>query len=55
MAQLAASIEYETVTRPAGLPDDMRALPGASLLINQVDRPVRGSGRTLAAGEQESG
>ena len=31
MAQIAASIEYETVPRPAGLPDDMQALPGASL------------------------
>jgi pimeloyl-ACP methyl ester carboxylesterase len=30
-AQLAASIEYETILRPAGLPDDMRALPGAEL------------------------
>jgi pimeloyl-ACP methyl ester carboxylesterase len=41
MAQLAASIEYETVTRPAGLPDDMRALPGASLQflsIKAIDR-----------------
>ena len=31
MAQIAASIEYETASPPAGLPDDMRALPGASL------------------------
>ena len=30
-AQVAASIEYETIPRPAGLPDDMRALPGAEL------------------------
>ena len=30
-AQIAASIEYETVMRPAGLPDDMQPLPGASL------------------------
>jgi hypothetical protein len=31
MAQIAASIEYETASTPAGLPDDMQALPGASL------------------------
>jgi pimeloyl-ACP methyl ester carboxylesterase len=30
-AQVAASIEYETIPRPAGLPDDMRAPPGAEL------------------------
>jgi hypothetical protein len=30
-AQIAASIEYETITRPADLPDDMQPLPGASL------------------------
>jgi len=30
-AQVAASIEFETVPRPAGLPDDMQPLPGASL------------------------
>jgi pimeloyl-ACP methyl ester carboxylesterase len=31
MAQIAASIEYEDASPPAGLPDDMQALPGASL------------------------
>ncbi len=31
MAQIAASIEYETAPSPAGLPDEMHALPGASL------------------------
>ena len=31
MPQIAASIEYETAPPPAGLPDDMHALPGASL------------------------
>src|SRR3984893_17490997 len=31
MAQIAASIEYETDSTPAGLPDDMQALPVASL------------------------
>jgi predicted alpha/beta-fold hydrolase len=31
MAQIAASIEYETAPPPAGLPDDMKALPGVSL------------------------
>src|SRR6266851_4921804 len=31
MAQIAASIEYETASLPAGLPDDMHALPSASL------------------------
>jgi predicted alpha/beta-fold hydrolase len=31
MAQIAASIEYETASPPTGLPDDMQALPGASL------------------------
>jgi hypothetical protein len=31
MAQIVASIEYETASPPAGLPDDMQALPGASL------------------------
>jgi pimeloyl-ACP methyl ester carboxylesterase len=30
-AQIAASIEYEPCPRPAGLPDDMQARPGASL------------------------
>ena len=30
-AQLAASIEYETVARPAELPDDFQPLPGTSL------------------------
>jgi pimeloyl-ACP methyl ester carboxylesterase len=30
-AQIAASIEFDTAPRPAGLPDDMQALPGASL------------------------
>jgi alpha-beta hydrolase superfamily lysophospholipase len=30
-ARVAASIEYETVARPSGLPDDMQPLPGASL------------------------
>jgi len=30
-AQVAASIEYKTIPRPAGLPDDMRALPSAGL------------------------
>jgi pimeloyl-ACP methyl ester carboxylesterase len=39
-AQVAASIEYETIPRPAGLPDDMRAPPGAELqflLIKAID------------------
>src|SRR5262252_6120791 len=31
MTQIAASIEYETAPPPVGLPDDMRALPGARL------------------------
>ena len=31
MAQIAASIEYETTSLPAGLPDEMQVLPGASL------------------------
>jgi hypothetical protein len=31
MAEIAASIEYEIAPRPAGLPDDMEPLPGASL------------------------
>jgi pimeloyl-ACP methyl ester carboxylesterase len=30
-AQVAASIEFDVAPRPAGLPDDMQALPGASL------------------------
>jgi len=30
-AQVAASIEFEPAARPAGLPDDMQPLPGASL------------------------
>lgn len=30
-AQVAASVEFETVPRPGGLPDDMQPLPGASL------------------------
>jgi pimeloyl-ACP methyl ester carboxylesterase len=31
MTQIAATIEYEIIPRPAGLPDDMQALPGALL------------------------
>jgi hypothetical protein len=31
MAQIVASIEYEAAHPPDGLPDDMQALPGASL------------------------
>jgi pimeloyl-ACP methyl ester carboxylesterase len=31
MAQIAASIEYEAARPPDGLPEDMQALPGASL------------------------
>jgi pimeloyl-ACP methyl ester carboxylesterase len=31
MTQIAASIEYETIPRSAGLPDDMQPLPGAWL------------------------
>ena len=31
MAQIAASIEYKTIPRPIGLPDDMQPLPGAFL------------------------
>ncbi len=30
-AQIAASIEFDTAPRPAGLPEDMQPLPGASL------------------------
>jgi pimeloyl-ACP methyl ester carboxylesterase len=30
-AQVAASIEFDTAPRPAGLPEDMQPLPGASL------------------------
>ena len=40
MTQIAASIEYETALPPAGLPEDMRALPGARLSflsINAID------------------
>ena len=50
MAQIVASIEYETASPPAGLPDDMQALPGASLrfLFDQGDRRMPGSGRALA-------
>jgi hypothetical protein len=36
MAQIAASIEYETAPPPTGLPDDMHALPGASLLFLSI-------------------
>ena len=41
MTQIAASIEYETAPPPAGLPDDMSALPGARLSflsIKAIDR-----------------
>ena len=40
MPQIAASIEYQTIPRPAGLPDDMQPLLGASLqflLIKAID------------------
>jgi pimeloyl-ACP methyl ester carboxylesterase len=30
-AQIAASIEFDTIPRPSGLPDDMQPLPGSSL------------------------
>ena len=36
MAQTAASIEYETAPPPAGLPDDMQALPGALLRLLSI-------------------
>jgi hypothetical protein len=29
MTQIAASIEYETIPRPSGLPNDMQPLPDA--------------------------
>jgi pimeloyl-ACP methyl ester carboxylesterase len=35
-AQVAASIEFETVARPAGLPDDMQPLPGARLTFLSI-------------------
>ena len=35
-AQVAASIEFETVARPTGLPDDMQALPGARLTFLSI-------------------
>jgi predicted alpha/beta-fold hydrolase len=41
MAQIAASIEYETASPPAGLPDDMQALPGASLRFLSI-RAIEG-------------
>jgi len=50
MAQIVASIEYETASPPAGLPDDMQALPSASLRflsIKAIDG-FPGSGRALA-------
>jgi hypothetical protein len=31
MTQIAASVEYKIIPRPAGLPDDMQALPSALL------------------------
>jgi hypothetical protein len=31
MTRIAASIEYETIRRPVGVPDDMQPPPGASL------------------------
>jgi hypothetical protein len=31
MTQIAASIEYEVVPTPAGLPNDVHPLPGVSL------------------------
>ena len=31
MTRIVASIEYETIPRPTGLPDDMQPLLGASL------------------------
>jgi len=31
VAQIAASVEYDPIPRPAALPDHMQALPGASL------------------------
>jgi pimeloyl-ACP methyl ester carboxylesterase len=35
-AQVAASIEYETVARPAGLPDDFKAVPKTSLQFLRI-------------------
>lgn len=35
-AEVAASITYESVPRPAGLPDDMAPLPGASLKFLRI-------------------
>jgi hypothetical protein len=61
MAQIAASIEYETASTPAGLPDDMQALPGASLRflsIKAIDgfRPVEpGAGQEAHRAAIQSG
>ena len=54
---IAASIDYQTVRRPAGLPDDMQPLTGrfAAVPIDQRDRRVQGPGRTLGTGEQTVG
>jgi predicted alpha/beta-fold hydrolase len=35
-AQIAASIDYQTVPRPDGLPDDMEPLPGALLRFMSI-------------------
>jgi pimeloyl-ACP methyl ester carboxylesterase len=35
-AQVAASIEYETIARPAGLPDEFKAIPKASLQFLKI-------------------
>jgi hypothetical protein len=56
MVQIGASIEYETALPPADLPDDMKALPGASLQflsLKAIDGfKVR---RALATGKQAAG
>jgi hypothetical protein len=54
-AQVAAGIEYETVARPADLPDDFQPLPGTSLKflsIKTIDGFIES--RPLATGSQIS-
>jgi len=41
MAQIVASIEYETASPPAGLPDDMQALPALRCGFKQGTPSVR--------------
>ncbi len=53
-AQVAASIEFDAAPRPAGLPEDMQALPGASLKFLAI-KAIDGSKVDAALWQPDNG